>query len=159
ALLNMHAKAVAISDDDLAKRFPEYAALREQVGKTRTEREKERPRPLDALSVFVETDPKPPIHHLLRRGQHNKPGDEVSAGVPQFLCSSANNFKVEPRPADRISTGRRTAFARWVTSAENPLFARVMVNRIWQHHFGVGLGATPDNLGQSGAKPTHPELL
>src|SRR5262249_44039314 len=58
-----------------------------------------------------------------------------------------------------ISSGRRTAFARWVTSPENPLFARVMVNRIWQHHFGVGLVATPDNLGQSGAKPRHPELL
>jgi len=58
-----------------------------------------------------------------------------------------------------VSTGRRTAFARWVTSPENPLFARVMVNRIWQHHFGTGLVATPDNLGRSGGKPTHPELL
>src|SRR5205807_2086111 len=59
----------------------------------------------------------------------------------------------------RVSTGRRTAFARWVTSPENPLFARVVVNRIWQQHFGTGLVATPDNLGRSGAKPSHPELV
>src|SRR5262249_32588071 len=57
------------------------------------------------------------------------------------------------------STGRRTAFANWVASPENPLFARVMVNRIWQHHFGAGIVATPENLGQSGAKPSHPDLL
>src|SRR5262249_27120175 len=63
------------------------------------------------------------------------------------------------RPKDRVSTGRRTAFANWVTSPENPLFARVMVNRVWQHHFGTGIVPTPDNLGVSGAKPSHPELL
>src|SRR5207253_497041 len=50
-------------------------------------------------------------------------------------------------------------FAKWVTSPENPLFARVMVNRVWQHHFGTGLVATPDNFGVSGAKPSHPDLL
>jgi hypothetical protein len=75
------------------------------------------------------------------------------------LCSPENGYHVEERPEGRVSTGRRTALARWVTSKDNPLFARVMVNRMWQHHFGVGIAATPDNLGQSGAKPSHPELL
>jgi hypothetical protein len=158
-LLAKHQSAVTISDDDLAKRFPEYAAVREQVRKAIAAREKDRPRPLDALSVFVETDPKPLVHHVLKRGQHNAPGKEVEPGVPAALCAPNNTYHLEPIPKDRISTGRRTAFAGWVTSPENPLFARVMVNRIWQHHFGQGLVATPDNLGKSGARPSHPELL
>jgi hypothetical protein len=99
------------------------------------------------------------MHHVLRRGLHNAPGAEVQPGVPAALTLPGNEFRVGPRPEGRISTGRRSAFARWVTSPENPLFARVMVNRIWQHHFGTGLVATPDNLGQSGARPSHPELL
>src|SRR5262249_40980808 len=59
----------------------------------------------------------------------------------------------------RVSSGRRTAFANWLASPENPLFARVMVNRVWQYHFGNGLIATSDNLGVSGAKASHPDLL
>ncbi len=105
--------------------------------------------------MFVETDPNPPVHHVLRRGQHNQPDREVQPGVPAAFSTSANLFHVEPRPPGSVSSGRRTAFARWVTSPENPLFARVMVNRIWQHHFGIGLVSTPENLGQSGAKPSH----
>jgi hypothetical protein len=158
-LLKAHAKAVAVSDDDLAKRFPEYAALRERVRQTVAQRQKDRPRPLDRLAVFVETDANPPAHHLLRRGQHNQPGAEVHPGVPAALTTRSNPFRLEPRRPGQVSTGRRTALARWVTSAENPLFARVMVNRIWQHHFGTGLVATPDNLGRSGARPSHTELV
>jgi hypothetical protein len=154
-----HAKAVEISDDELAKRFPEYAALRERVKQTVADREKDRRPALEKIAVFVETDPNPPVHHLLRRGVHTQPGAEVQPGVPVAFCTPANVFKVGPRPTGRIATGRRSAFAKWVTSAENPLFARVMVNRIWQHHLGTGIVATPDNLGQSGAKPSHPELL
>src|SRR5262249_20535027 len=101
----------------------------------------------------------PATHHLLRRGQHGLPGKEVQPGVPAALSSSINTFRIESPPGGRVTTGRRTALASWVTSPENPLFARVMVNRIWQHHFGTGLVATIDNLGASGAKPSHPELL
>jgi hypothetical protein len=158
-LLKVHAKAVTISDADLAKRFTEYAALRDRVRKTVAQRQKDRPPPLDRLAAFVESDPKPPVHHILRRGQHTRPDREVQPGVPAAFSTKANTFRIEPRPPGRVSTGRRTAFTRWVTSPENPLFARVMVNRIWQHHFGTGLVSTPDNLGRSGARPSHPELL
>jgi hypothetical protein len=159
ALVNAHAKAVTVNDDDLARHFPDFAALRGKVRKDIAEREKERPRPLEKLAAFVETDPSPPAHHLLRRGLHNQPGDTVEPGVIAVVSSPTNTYRIEPRPAGRISTGRRLAFARWVTSPDNPLFARVMVNRIWQHHFGTGLVTTPDNFGKSGARPTHPELL
>lgn len=157
-LLKRHPAAI-ISDDDLATRFPEYAALRERVQKTVAEREKDRPKLPEKIACFVETDPKPPAHHLLKRGQHNQPGDEVQPGVPAALTTAKNPFAIAPRPNSRVTTGRRTAFANWVASPENPLFARVMVNRIWQHHFGTGIVATSDNLGMSGAKPSHPELL
>jgi mono/diheme cytochrome c family protein len=158
ALLKQYPQAPA-GDDDLARRFPEYAAVRAPVRQAVAARERERPPPLDRLAVLVETDPNPPAHHVLVRGQHNAPGPEVQAGVPAALTLPRNEFRLAPRPAGAVSTGRRSAFARWVTSPENPLFARVKVNRVWQHHFGTGLVATPDNLGQSGARPSHPELL
>jgi mono/diheme cytochrome c family protein len=159
ALLKKHEEHLKVSEDDLAKRFKEYGPVREQILNAVAAREKERPAALETLAVLVETDPQPLVHHLLVRGQHNAPGKEVQPGVPASLWNSENGYHVEDRPEGRISTGRRTALARWVTSKDNRLFARVMVNRIWQHHFGVGLAATPDNLGQSGAKPSHPELL
>jgi len=99
------------------------------------------------------------VHHILKRGLHGQPGAEVQPGVPAALITPKNIYQIEQRQAGHVSTGRRTAFAKWLTSPENPLFARAMVNRIWQHHFGTGIVVTPDNLGASGAKPSHPELL
>jgi hypothetical protein len=158
-LLKAYPEAPKITADSLAKRFAEYAAVRDPLQKAVAAREKDRPSPLDKLAVFVEADPNPPVHHVLLRGQHNAPGPEVQPGVPAAFCTPENAYRIDPRPAGRISSGRRTAFARWLTSPTNPLLARVMINRIWQHHFGVGIVATSNNLGQSGARPSHPELL
>jgi len=158
ALLKKHEKAIKITDDDLAKKFPDYAAVRAEVKKAIATRRRELPPPLEKLAVVMEADPEPPVHHVLHRGLHNVPAAEVQPGVPAAL-DPRDRFRVDGRPPGQISSGRRLAFARWVTAPENPLFARVMVNRVWQHHFGAGLVATPDNLGQSGEKPSHPELL
>ena len=149
------AAKAALTDDELAKRFPEYLSLRDSVKQTVAAREKDRSKPAEKIAAYFETDPTPPIHHLLKRGVHNQPGAEVQPGVPASLGGKFHIAKSE----GRVSTGRRTAFANWIASAENPLFARVMVNRVWQHHFGTGIVATSDNLGASGAKPSHPELL
>lgn len=100
---------------------------------------------------IVTTDSDPKDMHVQTRGNPNNLGDEVRRG---FLHALRNDSISE------ILTGSgRVELAAWLSSAENPLTARVMVNRIWQHHFGAGLVATPDNFGQLGARPSHPELL
>lgn len=159
ALVKKHKKVIDIKDEELDKRFPSIAEIRDKMLKAIKERENERPTPAEKISAFVETDPKPDVHHVLKRGQHGSPGEEVQPCGLNALNTAKNKYQIEPPAAGRISTGRRTAFAKWVTSAENPLFARVMVNRVWQHHFGTGIVATADNLGISGSKPSHPELL
>lgn len=158
-LLKTHEKLVAISEEDLATRFGEFKALRQEANKLMEACKKQRPPSPEKIAAYYETDPNPAVHHLLKRGQHGKPGDAVEPGVPVSLVSSKNPFTVAPKAPGKVSTGRRTAFAQWITSPEHPLLARVMVNRIWQHHFGTGLVSTPDNLGFSGAKPSHQELL
>ena len=108
----------------------------------------------------METGPKPATHHLRAADSTACWARKCNPACRRALCSPVNTFRIEPQPPGRVSSGRRTAFANWVATPENPLFARVMVNRIWQHHFlGTGLVATVDNLGVSGASASHLELL
>jgi hypothetical protein len=83
----------------------------------------------------------------------------VGPGVPSVLTDGKTPFEVKPPWPGAKQTGRRLAFARWLTQPNHPLTARVMVNRLWKHHFGAGLVKTLDNFGKVGARPTHPELL
>ncbi len=96
--------------------------------------------------------------HLLRRGDYLHPGSEVQPGVLSALATPQPFTWSAPPPEARTS-GRRLAFARWLTQPEHPLTARVLVNRLWLHHFGEGIVATPDDFGHTGSPPSHPELL
>ena len=111
---------------------------------------------LRRTSLTYSANPKPhPPTVILRRGDVEKPGDPVTAGSPAVV-KGPPAFNA---PEGISEAARRLAFAEWVVHPENPLTWRVIVNRIWQHHFGAGLARSPSDLGQNGERPTHPELL
>lgn len=113
------------------------------------------------LHAFVELPKKPeavPATFIFNRGQHDQPKEKVG---PSDLTVLAAHRKVE-LPEKNVAlptTGRRLAFANALTDGSHPLLARVMVNRVWMHHFGKGIVASAGDFGQLGNKPTHPELL
>lgn len=111
--------------------------------------------PAKAL-VVSETGTNAPETRVLARGNPGSPGDRVEPAFLQVL--DPPQPRIVP-PASGKSLGRRLALADWIVSPENPLTARVWVNRVWQHHFGRGLVRTPSDFGRQGQAPTHPELL
>ncbi len=107
---------------------------------------------------FLVTDAgtTPLATHILYQGDFTQPREEVAPGI----LSALDPNPIPPaRVARENSSGRRTALADWLFAKENPLTARVIVNRLWQSHFGTGLVATPNDFGFAGSKPSHPELL
>ena len=102
--------------------------------------------------------PGPVVTPLLRRGDALTPGPPVEPGVLSSLATPVA-FQWTPPTAVAKTSGRRLAFARWLTQPDHPLTARVMVNRIWLHHFGEGIVSTPEDFGALGAAPSHPQLL
>jgi hypothetical protein len=106
-----------------------------------------------ALGVKEKTDKVPPTR-VLKAGDYRNPTVEVQPGIPSLFNAAAAVITSKGK-----TTGRRTALADWIVSRRNPWTARVMVNRIWQHHFGVGLVATPDDFGYSGSRPSNQDLL
>ncbi|MFM7922668.1 MAG: DUF1553 domain-containing protein, partial [Planctomycetaceae bacterium] len=97
-----------------------------------------------------------PDTFILTRGSPEAEADQVQPAFPGILGGTAP--EIAPNPATN-TTGRRLAFARWITDPQHRLTSRVFVNRIWQHHFGRGIVRSPNNFGQMGEPPTHPELL
>ncbi|MBM3811177.1 MAG: DUF1553 domain-containing protein [Acidimicrobiia bacterium] len=100
----------------------------------------------------------PPKSYFLERGDYLSRAEETGPGFLEVLSDLGIPNAIPPADG-RISTGRRRALAEWIASPENPLTARVMVNRIWHHHFGRGLVSTPSNFGRLGRPPSHPQLL
>ncbi|WP_315852324.1 PSD1 and planctomycete cytochrome C domain-containing protein [Rosistilla ulvae] len=104
-----------------------------------------------SFCMGVQAKEQPKEVRLLVRGEIDQPAQVVPPGFPRVLSD-------EPASIADGSTGR-LEFARWITDRDNPLTARVMVNRIWQHLLGQGIVASPENFGSTGSAPTHPELL
>ena len=105
--------------------------------------------------IWFEESTQAPAAHVFYRGDPRSPREEVPPGLPAVLVDAA---PAEPLPT-ASSTGRRLQLAHWIASADNPLTARVMVNRIWQGHFGEGICATENDFGVMGDAPSHPALL
>lgn len=117
--------------------------------------------PESYVMALVEPAGHAPVTKLFHRGDHNQPKQEIAAGRISVLTSSGIS---EAFPADDPTvptSGRRLAFARWLTDNQNPnpLFVRAIVNRIWLHHFGRGIVSTPGDFGKLGSQPTHPHVL
>ena len=123
---------------------------------------------LDALEAKRQPEPRvqalwdrgrPSPTYIHQRGDPMLAGRLVGPGVPSVLTDGKTPFAVRPPWPGARQTGRRLAFARWLTSPGHPLTARVAVNRIWKHHFGAGIVRSLGNFGKAGTPPTHPALL
>ena len=110
------------------------------------------------VMALMEVKGQVPATKLFNRGDHDQPKQEVTPGELSILASpQIEPFK--PVPVSSGSTGRRLAYAQWLTSGKHPLTARVLVNRFWLNHMGRGIVNTPGDFGRQGELPSHPELL
>jgi len=146
--------------DDLKKRIEELKRRlkgapeqdRPPIRKEIERLQEELPPPLPGINTVRNMD-EPTRIHVLRRGEWSRKGEPVGRRFPSVLISdgAAETPPTAPHP--------RTELAHWLTRADHPLTSRVMVNRIWQHHFGHGLVKTCNDFGLNGERPIHPELL
>ncbi|QDT73552.1 hypothetical protein I41_27410 [Lacipirellula limnantheis] len=105
-------------------------------------------------------EPGVPESRVMIRGEWNHPGEVVEAGFPSVIAGHQDPATIRLDPFKRWPTrSRRLALAEWIVSSDNPMTARVMVNRLWGWHFGRGIVATPSDFGKLGGGASHPELL
>jgi Protein of unknown function (DUF1553)/Protein of unknown function (DUF1549)/Planctomycete cytochrome C len=135
----------------------DYKKIREEIQRWQT-REAGTP-----LHVATEQPGDIRTLHIHLRGSAHALGDAVLPAFPAVLASADSSpLPAEIMPVERegrTSSGRRLALAEWIVDPGNPLTARVMVNRLWQHHFGRGIAPSSSDFGKLGEQPTHPELL
>ncbi|MBX6314517.1 MAG: DUF1553 domain-containing protein [Isosphaeraceae bacterium] len=146
------AAAVSANPDDFNER--------ERLKRAIYEIERTLPRPPAKAMALIDEKPEAPDTFVFRRGDPKNPGPKVAPRPPGIvLASQPNDAFPESIPAGEKTTRRRSALARWLTRPDHPLTARVIVNRLWQHHFGRGIVATPSDFGVRGEAPSHSELL
>jgi hypothetical protein len=111
------------------------------------------------VSVLDEVPGVLPETHIFHRGDHRQPTRAVGPGDLTIAAAAGARFDLDAKNASVPTSGRRLAYARHLVDGQHPLVGRVLVNRIWLHHFGRGLVDTPGDFGALGSRPTHPELL
>ena len=149
-LLKTHAELIE-TNESLKALVDQQKELKKQRDQRRRQRV-----PYEHQALAVSEREQTPTH-ILRRGNPHLVGREIKPAFPEILNPPA--VQMLSVPEDAKSSGKRRVFAEWMASAENPLTARVMVNRIWQHHFGRGIVRSTNDFGRLGTPPTHPELL
>jgi len=155
-LLRKNAKAMAVDPKKMMAALPEDARAAWKGRRSEMDALAAlAPTPLPTATGMTDTGPDAPPVHLRQKGNFARPGDVVAPGFLSVLAS-VEAPKAEPTAA---TSGRRKALADWIARPENPLTARVVVNRLWQGHFGRGIVATTSDFGTQGTIPTHPELL
>ena len=151
-------RTLQIEDTEILARMSaaDLAAHKETLSAVEVLR-KQRPADYETAMAIGEDGRAPLPSYFLHRGSPGSKGSEMQPGVLTVATTAEPTF---PSPPETASTShRRKGFAEWVASPDNPLTARVMVNRIWQHHFGDGIVATPSNFGKTGMKPSNQALL
>ncbi len=133
---------IKVDRNQVADRIREYQKIRSEVSSRG-----------NSSRGYVGTFVQPGPTRLLFRGDPMEPRQEIAPGSFDRI---GQPFQLLPNTSE---ANRRMALARWIASPKNPLTARVIVNRLWQFHFGTGIVATPSDFGKNGARPTHPELL
>jgi hypothetical protein len=146
----------AISEAELAARLDDaQKSLRDQWLFELTQLRAQENR-LKDRKIYAVAPKEPPPMHLLKRGNPGQPGEVVAAGGIASVAGLDADFGLAP---DAPESQRRLQLAEWIASPKNPLFARVIVNRLWHYHFGTGIVDTPNDFGFNGGRPSHPELL
>jgi cytochrome c553 len=150
-----------ITDQELEKRYPELSAWKDEIQAKRYNRKNASKIPPNYIEAAWDVSKTPSKTYVLQRGNYLAPGGEVQPGIPVVLENPAKplEFPDPTKHPEWNGTNRRLILAQWMVSKENPLVARVFVNRVWQWHFGEGIVRSVDDFGTQGAPPTHPELL
>jgi hypothetical protein len=143
-------------DDEAKKGFTPDEKKRFEKADAEVQSLKKQKKPFTIALLATDNDGETPATVILGGGQLDQPKEAVTPG---FFSALDPNPAAISKPMRGRSSGRRTALANWIVAPENPLTARVIVNRIWQQHFGEGLVHTPNDFGLAGAKPIDPDLL